>query len=454
MAPAKKMTDYERKRLDNIRRNGEMMAALSIQAKLSHLSAAIKPKRRVGHNKKSKTDSSLIVRKSLRVSSNQIAKTRSTNKQEPSFYRGSGSDQSLRHTLLSLDKESQVGVLVNEGLDVKMEQSDGILSVIEKKEVESCVDLFSSMNLRKENAVKFYLPSISVVKFLPCNDVRMIVTGNKGGNVVFWNVDGKVEEGNGLYLYRHHSGPVSGISVHQSCLSKIYSSCDYGFVRLMDAEKEVCDLVYTNAEGVFSVSQQPDNMNVLYFGGGHGKLSIWDERTRKLSSQWNLHENRINTIDFNSQNPNIMATSSTDGTACLWDLRNIRPDNPQSLKTISHQRVVHSAYFSPSGSYLATTSADDTVAILNSANLDETSRIYHMNKMGVRGIWGWDDSSIFIGNVEVGVDVISCSQRTVISTLKSRYMTVTPCTFDAHPYYVGMLAGATRWGHLYIWAPN
>ena len=72
----------------------------------------------------------------------------------------------------------------------------------------------------------------------------------------------------------------------------------------------------------------------LYFGKGHGGLNIWDERVGKCSTQWNLHERMINSIDFNSKNYNIMATSSSDGTACIWDLRSINVDQPKPLKEV------------------------------------------------------------------------------------------------------------------------
>ncbi|KAA0050027.1 WD repeat-containing protein 76 isoform X1 [Cucumis melo var. makuwa] len=39
------LTDYERQRLENIRRNDEMMAALKLQSKASELSAASKRQR-------------------------------------------------------------------------------------------------------------------------------------------------------------------------------------------------------------------------------------------------------------------------------------------------------------------------------------------------------------------------------------------------------------------------
>lgn len=136
---------------------------------------------------------------------------------------------------------------------------------------------------------------------------------------------------------------------------QIFTSSYDGLIRLMDAEKEVFDLVYSCEDPIFSLSQQPNDVKCLYFGEGPGGLNIWDERTGNCSTQWSLHDSRINSIDFNPNNPNIMATSSTDGTACIWDLRTIDKDKPKTLKTVSHKQAVHSAYFSPYGRLLATT---------------------------------------------------------------------------------------------------
>lgn len=136
---------------------------------------------------------------------------------------------------------------------------------------------------------------------------------------------------------------------------QIFTSCYEGVVRLMDAEKELFDLVYSCEDTIFSLSQQPNNANCLYFCEGHGGLNIFDNRTGDCPTKWSLHEDRINTIDFNPRNPDIMATSSTDGTACIWDLRSIDADKPKALKMVNHKRSLHSAYFSPYGRFLATT---------------------------------------------------------------------------------------------------
>ncbi|KAH7841950.1 hypothetical protein Vadar_011116 [Vaccinium darrowii] len=188
-----------------------------------------------------------------------------------------------------------------------------------------------------------------------------------------------------------------------------------------------------------------------YFAKGQGIVNMWDERAGKALTPWTLHSDRINTIDFSTNNTNIMATSSTDGTACIWDLRFVDAVRPNPLNTVSHKRAVHSAYFSPSGSCLATTSFDDKVGLLTGANFEDSSMMHHNNQTGrwissFRAIWGWDDSYLFIGNMNRAVDIISSSKRTSIGTLESPHVSAIPCRFDAHPYRIGMLAGATSGG--------
>lgn len=73
---------------------------------------------------------------------------------------------------------------------------------------------------------------------------------------------------------------------------------------------------------------------------------------------------------------------------------------------------------------------------------------------GCRGIWGWDDSSVFIGNMKRGVDIISVTGKKTAATLQSELVSAIPCRFDAHPYNKGMLATATSGGQVYIWTQS
>jgi WD40 repeat protein len=106
---------------------------------------------------------------------------------------------------------------------------------------------------------------------------------------------------------------------------QIYTSCNNGFVRMMDAEKEIFDIVYNSSDGrgIYALSQPKNDANCLYIAEGSGLLTVWDNRIGKCSSppHFALHRRRINTIDFDPENPHIAVTSSTDGTACTWDFR-------------------------------------------------------------------------------------------------------------------------------------
>ncbi|KAL6973946.1 hypothetical protein U1Q18_028130 [Sarracenia purpurea var. burkii] len=95
-------------------------------------------------------------------------------------------------------------------------------------------------------------------------------------------------------------------------------------------------------------------------------------------------------------------------------------------------------------------SVDDSIGLLAGANFEDTTSLVRFGR-GSRAIWGWDDSYLFIGNVKKGVDVISAAKRRSVATLHSPHISAIPCRFDAHPYKIGMLAGATSGGQVYNW---
>lgn len=487
MAP-EKLTDYERRRIENIKRNEEMLASLKIHSRVSELSSVTKRPRvqsksyQASPQEKQKSKSPVVLRRSLRTQGMppesstagglkgdfddipvRIAPTKNsqpTAKKSPrepipismrDAYSGDFniSNQKLIETIKGFSHKID---------DESMDKNFVLGDWIEKRKASGTVHL-ESLRLEPDNVARVVPGRILNVRFFPTNNVRMVAVGNKFGNIGFWNVDTPQEDGDGIYLYHPHSGPVSGILVDSFSVSKMFTSCYDGFIRVMDIEKEVFDLAYLSEHPIFSISQRPHDMKSIYYGEGSGVLGIWDLREGKSSATWKLHEERINTIDFTSENCNIMATSSTDGSACIWDLRKVSTHKPKYLQTVFHKRAVHSAYFSPSGRFLATTSIDNKVGLLSSANYEDTSMISHYNHTNrwissFRGIWGWDDSYIYIGNMQRGVDVISVAEKKLDFTLRSEHMTAIPCRFDAHHEEIGMLAGATSGGQVYIWTAS
>ncbi|KAK9947395.1 hypothetical protein M0R45_003021 [Rubus argutus] len=469
MAP-QTLTDYERKRLENIRRNEQLMASLKLQSMATQLSHSIKRPRadiksyKVDVEKQPRTQDPTVIRRSLRtrglpadakgLGDDDSPESPTSPEASPrnlgplsmrAVHNGVSSDRALIETILGIEMKPQMGGSVKgefgrfEGENISGAVK-GIGGLIKKEEngVESDLKL-ESLTLNQENIARVVPGNVSNMRFFPTSNLRMVVVGNRAGNVGFWNIDYK-EEGqeSGIYVYHPHSGIISGISIQQHCMSKIFTSCYDGFIRLMDVEKEVFDLVYSSDETICSLSQQSNDPKCLYFAEGRGGINLWDERTGNITAQWTPHDDRVNSIDFNSENSNIITTSSTDGTASIWDLRSIDADKFKSLKTVGHKRAVHSAYFSPSGRSLLTTSIDNTVG---------------KSFLKFKAIWGWDDAHVFIGNKNGGIDVISPLERRTIFTLQSPYLSAIPCTLAAHPFNVGMLAaaGAKGRGQVHIW---
>lgn len=446
-----------------------MLAALNVHSKVDDLSSSTKRLRaqpksyKVSPTKIIKSETPVVIRRSLR-----------TRGIKPDASTASGLGDDFDETLKKTPKPSpehfhpgnsaftMKDAYYGDSSDNKLRENILGACVDYKKGSEirvlGTIDL-GSFKLQEEHVARVVPGRIMVTKFLPSADVAMIAVGNKSGNIGFWDVNAEKEDRDGIYLYRPHSCPVSGIVVEPFALSKVYTSCYDGYIRLMDVEKESFDLVHSADYSIFSMNHRQGDANSLYFSEGNGLFNIWDKREGKVSTSLNLHEVRINSLDFSSKDINIVATSSSDGTACIWDLRKMNAKKPEALKTINHKRAVHSAYFSPSGACLATTSYDDNVGLVKGANFEDVKMIHHNNQTGrwissFRAIWGWDESYLYIGNMKRGVDVISTSQRRNVATLQSEHMSAIPCRFDAHPFNIGMLAAATSGGQIYIWTTS
>lgn len=140
------------------------------------------------------------------------------------------SDRSLTETILGIEKKPQLGASVKgefgrfEGC--KGENSSGAVKgiggLIKKEDngVESDLKL-ESLTLNQENIARVVPGNIMNMTFFPTSNLRMVVVGNKAGNVGFWNIDSDQGEESGIYMYHPHSGPISGISIQQHCMSKV-----------------------------------------------------------------------------------------------------------------------------------------------------------------------------------------------------------------------------------------
>ncbi|XP_062196716.1 DNA damage-binding protein cmr1-like [Phragmites australis] len=455
--PEAGLTDYERLREENIRRNDAILA--SLRRKAADLSASLRPTPSCPKRAKKEPPprtapaSPVVLRRSLRTrglppSDSSAADAASpASPPSPPMPRTTRFSSSLASALRSAAADASPSAPEGE-----IREADGF-------------DAGRDLMLRPADVRRVVPERILSVRVLPLADRTVVVAGNKVGHIGFWDVDGIVEDGDsadGVFEYFPHRGPVGAIVAHPATPRKIYSCSYEGEICLMDVEKEIFNMIQLCDYPVFSLCQAPNSPSCLYFGEGNGELKLFDERAGKVSTTWNLHDNRINSIDFHLENPYIFATSSTDRTACMWDMRSMKKKGPESLKVFEHDRSVQSAYFSPSSSMLATTSLDDTVRVFNVDNFDDSYIIKHYNQTGrwlstFKAIWSWNSTDIFIGNMKRAIDVISVDRNesgvsaSSKACLESEHMTAIPCRFSLHPYKVGHLACASSGGKVFLW---
>ncbi|KAI5011519.1 hypothetical protein ZWY2020_013656 [Hordeum vulgare] len=448
--PAAGLTDYERLREENIRRNEAILA--SLRRKADELSAAIKTASKRGRpsnqprKKPAAKTSPGQLRRSLRLS--QLPPSHSPDA-EPT----PAPPPVPRSTSFASSLASSIIEAVSLAPPAKVRADD--------------FDAGKELVLTPANVRKVVPDRILGVRVLPLLDRTVVAAGNKLGNIGFWDVDGMVEDeddigADGVFQYLPHRGPVPAIVAHPAAPQKIYSCSYEGEICLMDLEKESFNMIQLCDYPVYSLCQAPDSPSCLYFGDGNGELKLLDERMGKVSATWDSHDNTINSIDFHPEKKHMLATSSTDRTARIWDLRRLKRKKEESLKVLKHNRSVQSAYFSPSGLMLATTSLDDTVRVFCGDDFDRSHSIKHNNQTGrwistFKAIWGWNDVDLFIGNMKRAIDIISVGgddssvSASNSACLESEHMTAIPCRFSAHPYKVGHLACASSGGKVFFW---
>ncbi|KAL6599159.1 hypothetical protein ACP70R_046023 [Stipagrostis hirtigluma subsp. patula] len=263
---------------------------------------------------------------------------------------------------------------------------------------------------------------IAAARVLPLAD-RTVVAAGTLQYLVFWDADRLAPEprrgaggmrgvaADGVFTYRPHAGSVAVITAHPSAPRKIYSCSDQGEICLMNVEKEVFGMICLSNYPLYSLCQAPDNATCLYFGEGNGQLKAFDERA-----------------------------------ACLWDLRNMKMLKPKKLKVVKHKERVQSAYFSPSGSFLASTSRDNAVAILSVRDFNISCAQQNFGPWTTfKASWGWNDSDLLLGT-QRGIQIISVDLKddnistTCKSRIESEHITEPLRLCAMHPYRVGYLA--------------
>jgi len=169
-----------------------------------------------------------------------------------------------------------------------------------------------------------------------------------------------------------------------------------------------------------------------------------------------LHSRKVNSLHCR-QAPGAteMASSSTDASVCIWDLRKLG----EPLATCMHDKSAHGAYFAPDGSRrVMSTSYDNSVRVWGEAAAEWSieASIAHNNQTGrwispFRAVWSPDAAGGFIGDMKRAVDAFQLSHARSFRKLESELMTAIPSRVACHPA-LPVVAAGTSSGRVHLWA--
>ena len=280
------------------------------------------------------------------------------------------------------------------------------------KDLQSNID---SLSVDDETYVAKVVPDrIFGLACHPSPDTLVVCAGDKKGHLGIWNVDQYAANDSskcttdGVHLFKTNGGAISSLAWNASGTSLLSSSYD-GSVRLFDVNKQVFEEVfatydtddqykdklgYGTDDGYNSwiqsmlIDQRYESGKCFFLSTSEGGVMHIDLRSKgKVTFNQVLSERKINTVSLHP-NGHTMATAGLSAMVQTWDVRKIQSNSKTSTKlpkAIAWQhtgRSVNSAYFSPSGKHLLTTTQSNKLELLENAH--ESSGLMKQAKTSIR----------------------------------------------------------------------
>ena len=278
----------------------------------------------------------------------------------------------------------------------------------------------------------------------------------------------------GVYSFRPHTGSISNLRYNPANSSQLISTSYDNIVRCLDINTGTFEELYNFGEDTGDVVTGFDldqSGNLFYLSDTDGMFRWTDRRMPEkdgIIKEIRLHEKKIGCVSV-CRDGKYLATASNDGTVGLWDLRNIQSfetlSDAKPVHTLTFRRSVTSVYFNPLDSNkLLSTCYDDHVRVhynLNNAHASSHAEIAHNNQTG-RWITNfkavWDPKSAdyaVVGNMNRGIDIIQTGgpdrPTEIVRNVTSDYLTAQPAVNAFHPN-LDIIASGNASGKIAIWS--
>ncbi|KAH3902663.1 Cmr1p SCDLUD_000246 [Saccharomycodes ludwigii] len=432
---SQKLTDFQKKRLENIKRNNQLLQQLNLKS----ISSKIKidePKGKVPQKKKAQT-----LKKA--ASKNKSRHVKSPSKTQPirrsKRLRGESadlngvpnvSDTQLFTTLKShgvpdadaaeeLEDLKDTRVVGDVKISDLIKNEDGgdeqtLLAKFRNfQEKGSSGDFFEELSkaipaktpqikqLRKDfdldlyeifqpTDIKICYDRVSALYFYPDTSSKLIIGGDISGHLGFWKVQESLvkdyaEEEPDITRFKLFNKNIGTIDSMPADLSKIIVSSYDSVIRTINLNnlksEEILTLndEYGNEMGISDMHFDYINPNVLFLSTLTGLFTRYDLRERKRETLYRLSDKKIGSFSINPERHHEIATGSLDRTLKIWDLRKI-VKTPEWSKYEDYKSCdIISTYDSRLSVSAVSYSPTDQTLVCN--GYDDTIRLFDVKKI-------------------------------------------------------------------------
>jgi WD40 repeat protein len=267
---------------------------------------------------------------------------------------------------------------------------------------DDITDRIKDMTFKEEAVVAKVVPDrIYGIAAHPSTDQLIVSAGDKKGYVGIWNVDSRAKaddesSNDGVHLFKFHSGSCSSLQWTPSGDALFSSSYD-GTVRVLDVASETFEQVFAtyDSDDKFQkdvgygmdighkywtqygcLDHRSHSGKCFFLSTSVGTAMHVDMRSKGgVTFHEELSEKKINSLSLHP-NGYSLASAGLDGTVNVWDMRKFG-DSRVATKKAAHKpvasynggRSVNSAFFSPSGQYMVSTTMSNKLDIFENAHL-------------------------------------------------------------------------------------
>ncbi|CEP17597.1 hypothetical protein [Parasitella parasitica] len=384
------LSEYEKKRLENIRANEALLRGLELPTK---------PIKNEGEKKKLKTTLN-------KPKPKQKPRVRPVATRASARIRGQEPDLTVVHEDMSMSEPSAAKRARFDDSTMSKEDEQKFLGVLEEalkmpntipavkkehqpKQVKSYQTLQKSLQkleIRHEwDTVKVTNSRITTSVFHPSQSKILACAADKEGYVGFWDVNGTQDNGDPVtYKYKAHKRTVNDMHFNPADNSKLLSAAYDGLIQVFDMNAAKFEALKVGDIYSYTGFDMTRDGHCVWFTTSDGELGFVDMRSKKDATIHQLKAKKIGCVHLNPVQTHLMALSSNDRSSTIWDLRmwsKSSKDDVEPLQSIEHGYSVTSSYWSPNGDMLATTAYDNFVRLfdLNSktSSLELNTAIRH-----------------------------------------------------------------------------